>query len=194
MKNKSKRILALGALLATSLAPAVRAEAEAPEAPETPEEPQESKAPPPLPPNAPHYAAGYLAIGSDFYNGKSTKAELDARVAAMHTNRNERRADQQRGLKNRWGARLLLHPDCREELRLHARRLANLTRALFLAYTDPSVKQRAELVSRLEGIMEREEDRHTKAMEKLRATLPDAATPAAPTPPPASASAPAGGK
>jgi hypothetical protein len=121
-----------------------------------------------------------LSIGEDFYKGRSSKAELDARVAEMNRNRNARRKDHADGLKDQWGGRVLNQPGAREELRTHARREAFLYRALFLAHTDPSVKGRDALVARIDGILDREDTRHAEAMERLR---PVAAAPsAAPAP------------
>ena len=134
-------------------------------------------------PSHPHYASGYLAIGEDFYEGRSSKTELAARVAEMHRNRSARRKDHLDGLKDRWGARVLNHPNCREELRIHARRQAYLARALFLAHTDPSVKERPRLVERVQEIIDKEELRHSKAMEGFGSALTTAPSPS----PPASA-------
>lgn len=119
-------------------------------------------------PKDPRYASGYLAIGEDFFNGDATKAEVEARVREMHKNRAARQKDHRQGFLTRWGARVLNHPKAREELQLSARREAYLARALFLAHTDESVKNRAALVERLTKLSDQEEDRHSKVMESFR--------------------------
>ena len=144
-------------------------------------------------PSHPHYASGYWAIGEDYYKGTCTKAEMEARVAKMHENRSERRKAHLEGILSRWGARLLSHPSARDELRVHARREAQTARALFLAHTDPSVKDRAPLIARLEAIIDQEATRHDNAMRALESAPPAAST-SAPTAPAPSAAAAAGGK
>jgi hypothetical protein len=180
MTNVRKWFFSVGALLATSFALPTAAQ------PQT----TTSSEPSGMSPNDMHYASGYLAIGEDYYEGRSSKAELDARVAEMHRNRSERRKEHLEGLKARWGATLLNHPGARELLRINGRREAYLARALFLAHTDPSIKDRAKLVARIQGIIDTEEERHAKAMEALQST-PVAAAPRAPA---AASSANAGGK
>jgi hypothetical protein len=174
MTHVRTRLVPLGALLATLLAPPTSAQ------PETASEQGNE----PMSPDNPHYASGYLAIGVDYYEGRSSKAELEARVAEMSRNRSWRRKDHAEGIKELWGARVLSHPDCREELRVHARREAYGYRALFLAHTDPSVKERPSLVARIERIVDAEDARHQKAIERLGG-VPGGAAPGAATAPPA---------
>jgi hypothetical protein len=76
----------------------------------------------------------------------------------------------------------------REELRHHARREAFLTRALFIAQTEP-VKNKEKIIARIEKLIEREDERHAKAMERLKAN-PNAAASASASAAPSAAPAP----
>lgn len=135
------------------------------------------------PPGAhpPHGYRGFRGLGHEFSRGNITKAELEKRLAEMRANKAERRKEHREGLRHRWGA-ALVHPAVREELRHHARREAFLGRALFLAQTQVAPKDRDKLVERIEKLIEKEEQRHMRAMERLK-SMP---------PPPASAAAAAG--
>ena len=141
---------------------------------------------------------GYRGLGADFRDGKVTKAELKERIAAMRANAAERRKEHREGLKKRWGA-TLAHPACREELRHHARREAFLSRALFLAQTEVAAKDKDKFLERIQKLIDKENERHAKAMERLKATpaaaAPTAAAPAAaPATPSPAAPAKAGEK
>jgi hypothetical protein len=127
-----------------------------------------------------HSHRGYRALGADFREGKVTKAELKERIAAMRANMNERRKEHREGLKKRWGA-TLAHPACRAELRHHARREAFLSRALFLAQTEVAAKDKDKLLERVQKLIDKENERHARAMERLKSAPPgaSAATPAA---------------
>jgi hypothetical protein len=58
----------------------------------------------------------------------------------------------------------------RTELTHHARRIAFLNRALFVAQTDAKVKDRDKLVTRIEKLLEKEHERHDRAMARLKST------------------------
>jgi hypothetical protein len=185
MTNVRNRLVALGALLAVSFAPPTAAEPTPEGAAESPESGQ---GPQPMSPDDPHYAGGYHFAGYDYYEGRSSKAELDARVAEMARIRSKRRNNHATGVRELWGASVLNRPDAREDLRLHARREAYLYRALFLALTDPSVKERKALVDRVQELVDREDARHENVMQSIKAAV-ESARSAAP-----SASATPGGK
>jgi hypothetical protein len=102
---------------------------------------------------------------------------------------NERRKEHREGLKKRWGA-TLAHPACRDELRHHARREAFLSRALFLAQTEVAPKDKDKLVERIQKLVEKENERHARAMERLKSAPPGASA-AAPAAAPTAAPAPA---
>lgn len=135
--------------------------------------------------------SGMRHLGEEYKHGRVKKAELAERLAAMKQNLAERRRAHRMAVRDRWGA-ALAHPACREELRLHARREAFLNRALFLAHTEVT-KDKDKLVERIEKLIEKENARHDRAMERLKsmgamaasaAPAPSAA-PAASTPTPA---------
>ncbi len=206
MTKARSRLVALGALLASLLAPLAAAQPKASPSSERPEpanpgangQQESDQGTEPMSPDNPHYASGYLAIGEDYYEGRSSKAELEARVAEMHRNGASRRKDHAEGLKELWGGRVLNHAGAREDLRLHARREAYLYRALFLAHTDPSVKDRKSLVDRIQGIIDREDQRHENVMQGFKAEFtgesPAAAASSARPAPSAPTSPRAGGK
>jgi hypothetical protein len=139
-----------------------------------------------------HGPGGFRELGEDFRQGRVKKAELKDRLAAMHESKKDRRHDHQKALERRWGA-TLAHPACREELRRHARREAFLGRALFLAQTEVT-KDKEKVVERIEKLMAKEEERHARAMERLKSMPPGAPPSAMPSalPPPAASAAKAG--
>jgi hypothetical protein len=139
-----------------------------------------------------HRVGGYRALGVDFRGGAVSKELLKERIAKMHQLRAERRKENREEVRRRWGA-ALMHPACREELRHHARREAFLTRALFLAQTE-QVKNKDALIARIEKLIDKENERHERAMERLKSTpIPpasaSAAAPASAAPVPAAPSA-----
>jgi hypothetical protein len=141
------------------------------------------------PPGHARGARGFRALGAEFAAGSITKAELKERIATMQKNRSERRHDHRVDLKTRWGA-TLANPACREELRHHARREAFLARALFVTQTEVTTKDKDKLVERIQKLVAKENDRHAKAMERLK-SAPATAPAAAPAETAAPANAPA---
>jgi len=112
---------------------------------------------------------GIELLRDDVKAGKVKPAELKDRLAKLSEDRGARKKEHREFVKNRWGA-LLAQPSVREELRLHARRTAFLSRALLLAQTEPSIKDKDKLIERIEKLTERENDRHEKAMTRLQAS------------------------
>jgi hypothetical protein len=149
---------------------------------------REGAGPPGHPPGArpPHGHRGFRGLGFEFSRGKMTKPELEKRIAEMRDNRAERRKERREALRQRWGA-ALAHPAVREELRHHARREAFLSRALFLAQTQAAPKDKERLVARIEKLIEKEDARHARAMERLKSMPPPPASAAAAAAPGASA-------
>jgi hypothetical protein len=138
------------------------------------------------PPGHAHGPRGFRGLGGEFAKGSITRAELKERVAAMQKDRGERRHDHRVDLKTRYGA-TLANPACREELRHHARREAFLDRALFVAQTEVTTKDKDKLIERIQKLIEKEDARHAKAMERLKST--PAAAPAVPSNSPSKAGA-----
>jgi hypothetical protein len=123
-----------------------------------------------------HGRRGWRALGEDFREGRLKKGELKDRLAAMRDTMKERRREHQKMLEERWGA-TLANPACREELRHHARREAFLGRALLVAETEVT-KDKEKVIERIKKLMEKEDARHARAMERLKA-MPGGAAPSA---------------
>jgi hypothetical protein len=130
---------------------------------------------------------------AELKTGKLKKAEVQARLAKLHEDRSDREKEHREELKQRWGA-TLSNPSVREELEHHARRTARLNRALVLAETEVT-KDRDKLKDRIQKLMDQENARHDRAMERFKSGAASAAAPgaasAAAAPGAASAAAPA---
>jgi hypothetical protein len=144
----------------------------------------------PMPGAHPYERGGFRRLGEDFRQGRVKKAELKERLAAMHETKKDRRRDHQKALERRWGA-TLAHPACREELRHHARREAFLGRALFLAQTEVT-KDKEKVVERIEKLIAKEDERHARAMERLKSMPPRTGPSAMPSAMPSALPTPAG--
>jgi hypothetical protein len=118
----------------------------------------------------------------DLKQGKLKKEELKDHLAKLRDNMNERRKHHQSELKARYGATLAM-PPVREELQHHARRMARLNRAMLVAQTEVT-KDKDKLVERIEKLIDKEQERHDRAMERFK-SMPN--TPAASAGPAASA-------
>jgi hypothetical protein len=127
--------------------------------------------------------SGFGMLRDDYKAGKVTKAELRDRLAKLHESSGERRQEHRKALRDHWGS-TLSHPACREELRHHGRRSAFLNRALLLAQTDATVKDKEKLIERIEKLFEKEDERHARAMERLKSMPgPEPSASAAPAAP-----------
>jgi hypothetical protein len=118
---------------------------------------------------------------ADLRDGKIKREDVKERLAKLRENMAERRAEHQGELKARWGRSLVL-PAAREELRLHAQRMARLHRAAFLAETEVT-QNKDKLIERINKLIEKEQTRHERAMERFKdtaASAPSAAASAAP--------------
>ncbi len=136
-----------------------------------------------------HQGRGFRGLGGDFQHGAVTKDQLKDRIKLMHASQAERKKEHREELKARWGA-ALMHPSCREELRHHARREAFLTRMLFVAQTEVTGPKKDALIARIEKLIDKEEARHTRAMERLKSSPMPPASASAGMPAAASAAAP----
>ncbi len=69
----------------------------------------------------------------------------------------------------------------KNELTTHSRRLAQLNRALLLAESERQGKDKDKLVDRIEKLIDKENERHEKAMDRFKSgsTGPTAAGPTA---------------
>ena len=124
-------------------------------------------------------------------DGKLKKDELKAKLAQLKETRSERQKEHREEVGKRWGATLAL-PPARDELTLHARRMAFLNRALVLVQDDTK-PDKQKTIDRISKLIEKENARHDQAMARIQAQ-PAAAATAAPTAPAApAASVPSGG-
>ncbi len=146
-----------------------------------------------LEPGKGHGAHGAMrALIEDLKQGKLKKAELKDHLAKLRDNMAERRKQHQGELKARWGATLAM-PAVREELQHHARRLARLNRALLLAQSELT-KDKDKVVERIQKLLDKEQERHDRAMERFKSMPNTPAASAAPAAPAVSAAAKAGDK
>jgi len=127
----------------------------------------------------------------DLKEGKIKKDELPAKLAQLNATRDVRRKEHREDVGNRWGA-TLARPPARDELKLHARRMAFLNRALVLAQTDTK-PDKAKLIERITQLIDKEDARHDKAMARI-ASQPTTLASAAPAVPSAASEASGGSK
>lgn len=136
------------------------------------------------------------ALIDDLKSGKIKKGELKDHLGKLRGNAAERRAQHQGEVKARWGSMLAM-PPVREELEHHARRMARLNRALLLAETEVT-KDKDKLVERIQKLIDKEQERHDRAMARFKSSPTTPAAPAAaaapPTPAPSAATALGGEK
>jgi hypothetical protein len=78
----------------------------------------------------------------------------------------EVRRERRRSLHARWGE-AALGPKAKEELTLHARRMAKIRRMQFLAVTERKGEKRTLLLERLARLKDLERGRHERAMQAL---------------------------
>ena len=110
---------------------------------------------------------GALSIlNDDLEQGRLKKAELKERLTKLRESVAERRKQRQRALKERWGL-ALGHTTASQELKRHARRVAYLERASVVAHTERSGKAQEKLLARIDALMERENQRHERVMDKI---------------------------
>jgi hypothetical protein len=120
------------------------------------------------------HVSAMRSLREELRHGKLDKSEVDERLAALKENTNERCKAHREDLGKRWGS-ALGNAATREELRHHARRMAFLNRALLLAESEKAGKDKDKLVERIEKLIEKENARHERAMERFE-PKPQAAT------------------
>lgn len=129
-------------------------------------------------------------LREDLKAGKVKKEELKDKLAKLHESAGERGKEHRHELGKRWDGALAM-PATREELKHHARRMAFLNRALVLAQTEAKDKDKDKLLERITKLIDKEDERHERAMERFKSMpAPGAAASAAPAAP--AAPAPAG--
>lgn len=115
--------------------------------------------------------------------------EIRTRLGELAATRSARRDARLAELKARHGADTLEDPGFREELRIHARRMAFLHRAQIVAAADLAEPKRAQTLARIHALTGKEERRHDARLAALRSRIPKQGVAAAS----ASAAAPATG-
>jgi len=135
------------------------------------------------------YRNALRELYQDLKDGKLKKDELKAKLAQLQDTRGERRKEHREEVGKRWGA-TLAKPPARDELKLHARRMAFLNRALVLAQGDTK-PDKDKTIDRISKLVDKENARHDRAMARIQAQ-PAAAASAAPTAPALAASAASG--
>jgi hypothetical protein len=127
----------------------------------------------------------------DLKDGKVKKEELTAKFAQLSATRDERRKEHRVDVGKRWGSTLAM-PPARNELKLHARRIAFLDRALVLAQADTK-PDKAKTIDRISKLIDKENARHDKAMARIQSEPASAASAASAAPSASAASEASGG-
>lgn len=95
------------------------------------------------------------------------RKELRGDRKELRADREQARKAQIRELREKWGDSIK-KPAVKEELKVHSRRMARLTRARAVA--DEAGKK--ELVARIDKLVEKERTRHQTSMDKIREAKP----------------------
>lgn len=134
-----------------------------------------------------HRRGAMRQLQEDLKAGKVKKDELKDKLAKLRESAGERGKEHRQELGKRWGNALAL-PPVREELKHHARRMAFLNRAMVLAETEAKDKDKDKLTERISKLIDKESERHDRAMEHLKSLpAPVASATAAPSAAPAAA-------
>lgn len=118
--------------------------------------------------------------------------DVQAHIAEFRASAAARRAEHMAELRQRFGQRMFANRELGEELRRHARRMAFLRRAKFIATTELDEPKRAAALGRIEKLVTREEARHDKRVEKLKSDAPSPGPSGTPSAATSSAPAPSG--
>jgi hypothetical protein len=142
-------------------------------------------------PRRPGYKNALRELYQDLKDGKLKKEELKGKLAQLQDTRSERRKEHRQELGKRWGSTLAL-PPARNELELHARRMAFLDRALVLAQGDTK-PDKDKTIDRISKLIDKENARHDRAMARIQAQPATATTTASSAAAPSATSVAAGG-
>lgn len=123
-------------------------------------------------------------------DGKIKKEELKTKLAQLQSTRDERRKEHREEIGKRWGT-TLAKPPAKDELKIHARRMAFLNRALLLAQEDTK-PDKDKTIDRISKLIEKENARHDQAMTRIQSQSAASAT-TPPTPAPSATSVASGG-
>jgi predicted nuclease with TOPRIM domain len=103
---------------------------------------------------------------------REDKKELREDRKEIREDLRAKREDHRKALREKWGP-LAKRADGREELRVHARRMARLEHAKKVA-TDA---KKPAVVTRIDKLIEKENARHQRVMDRLKAQPPAGGTP-----------------
>ncbi|HVK64683.1 MAG TPA: hypothetical protein VM694_09420 [Polyangium sp.] len=94
---------------------------------------------------------------------REDKKELREDKKELREDRKAKREARRKELREKWGD-VVKQPDARAELTVHARRVARLAQARKVAETDG----KKELVTRIDKLVEKENARHQRVMDRLK--------------------------
>jgi hypothetical protein len=130
------------------------------------------------PPDHHGYKNALRELYQDLKDGKVKKDELKAKLAQLSDTRDQRRKEHRQDIGNRWGT-TLAKPPARDELKIHARRMAFLNRALVLAQGG-TAPDKDKTIDRISKLIDKENARHDQAMTRIQSQpAPSTTTPAA---------------
>ncbi len=135
-------------------------------APEKPEGPGAQGARDGGPPGHGPYRNAVRELFQDLKAGKITKDELKQKLTQLHQTTGERKKEHREELGKRWG-NVLAKPPARDELKVHARRMAFLNRALVLAQSDTK-PDKEKTIERITKLIDKENARHEQAMTRIQ--------------------------
>jgi hypothetical protein len=113
-----------------------------------------------------HSAVG--ALVKQLRAGEITRAEFDAKFKELKANAKQRRKARLAEVRERFDATVLRGAPVKEEFRQHARRMAFLNRAQVVAQTELTGDKQKKTLARIDKLIELEDQRHEKAMERLK--------------------------
>jgi hypothetical protein len=173
-----------------------------PEKPEKPALAERMRGPGPGPgPSAsgsarPHRMHGHGDWADEFRKRRPTPKEVQERMAEIRSTVAARRAERVAEMRARFGPMAFGHREFAEEFRRHARRMAFLNRAKFIATTELEDPKRSTALARIDKLLAREKERHERRVEKLKSNVPtpgpSGSASAAPVPTTSAAPAPSG--
>ena len=117
-------------------------------------------------PRRPGYKNAMRELYQDLKDGKLKKDELKGRLAQLQETLGERSKEHRQDIAKRWGA-TLARPPARNELEIHARRMAFLDRALVLSQGD-SKPNKDQTIDRISKLIDKENARHDRAMARIQ--------------------------
>ncbi len=141
--------------------------------------------------HGPFHGAGVPALVKQLRAGTITRAEFDTKFKELRSTIKERRKAHQSELRERFDATVLRSAPFKEELRIHARRMAFLNRAQVVAQSELTGDKQKKTLARIDKLIELESQRHEKAVARIKGgdapTPPGSAIAAASAAPAASA-------